>query len=228
MEEAYNKTKKKKDPEFDRANAKIRLPDEIISRLIQLKLQGPACTNKGFILDGYPRTMDNALSVFCKKDPVKLDAEGNPIEKAPVPEGEEDPDQRPFKGYDLDTTFLPQYVINLMADDEFLRQKMKEMPEEKKAGTHYTDDQMVRRLKAFREHNQEESGSQTIDFFVSACGEDKVLQEQVTDIENEKFIVDLKQFIEQGGKPCCLNLVTEEDSKFLRRWEREQKLAAKQ
>jgi hypothetical protein len=38
MEEAYNKTKKKKDPEFDRANAKWRLPDELVARLVKLKL----------------------------------------------------------------------------------------------------------------------------------------------------------------------------------------------
>lgn len=58
MQELYNKTKKKKDPEFDRENAKWRLPEQMVARLLQLKIQSPACTNKGFILDSYPRTFD--------------------------------------------------------------------------------------------------------------------------------------------------------------------------
>ena len=43
--------------------------------------------------------------------------------------------------------------------------------------------------------------------------------------EECEFLADLKRFIEQGGKPCCLNLVTEEDNKFLKRLEKEKKAA---
>jgi adenylate kinase len=52
----YDKTKKKKDPELDRNTIKVRLPDDIIYRLIKLQMSTAACRNKGFILDGYPRT----------------------------------------------------------------------------------------------------------------------------------------------------------------------------
>lgn len=34
MQELYNKTKKKKDPEFDRDNAKWRLPEEMVAKLL--------------------------------------------------------------------------------------------------------------------------------------------------------------------------------------------------
>ena len=52
----YEKTKKKKDPELDRNAIKVRLPDEILYRLVKLQMSTAACRNKGFILDGYPRT----------------------------------------------------------------------------------------------------------------------------------------------------------------------------
>lgn len=52
----YDKTKKKKDPELDRSQIKVRLPEEMVVRLLKLKLGSPGCLNKGFILDGYPKT----------------------------------------------------------------------------------------------------------------------------------------------------------------------------
>ncbi len=53
----YEKTRnKKKDPELDRATVKVRLPDEILYRIVRLQMNSAACKNKGFILDGYPRT----------------------------------------------------------------------------------------------------------------------------------------------------------------------------
>lgn len=54
----YEKTRnKKKDPELDRATIKVRLPDDILYRIVRIQMNSAACKNKGFILDGYPRTM---------------------------------------------------------------------------------------------------------------------------------------------------------------------------
>ena len=52
----YEKTKKKKDPELDRNSIKVRLPDEILYKLVKAQMETSACRNKGFILDGYPRS----------------------------------------------------------------------------------------------------------------------------------------------------------------------------
>jgi adenylate kinase family enzyme len=51
----YEKTRKKKDPELDRTTIKVRLPDDVLIRLVRLSMNSAACKNKGFILDGYPR-----------------------------------------------------------------------------------------------------------------------------------------------------------------------------
>jgi len=77
MEEAYIKTKKKKDPEFDRANCKWRLGEDLVAKLVKLKLESPACTNKGFILDGYPKTFEGCLRVFGDPIDFPKDEEGN-------------------------------------------------------------------------------------------------------------------------------------------------------
>lgn len=65
---AYEKTKKKKDPEIKREDIKVRLPDEILHQLVKSHIAQPACMNKGFILDGYPRKWSDAEAVFL--DPI--------------------------------------------------------------------------------------------------------------------------------------------------------------
>ena len=112
--------------------------------------------------------------------------------------------------------------MGLAADDDFLRQKAKELPEEVRVGTHYADDQMVRRLKVFRESNPEEGEDHPLAFFRRTCGEERVKVASVAEA-GEDFLAQLKLFIEQGGKPCCLNLVTEEDERSIRRFDREKK-----
>jgi len=67
MVEDYNKTKKKKDPELDRATLKVRLPDEYIFKLLKLQTSSAACRNKGFILDGFPRNQTDAKNIFLKE-----------------------------------------------------------------------------------------------------------------------------------------------------------------
>lgn len=43
-------------PEIDREALGIRIPDEIIYKLLRLRLAENDCRNRGYILDGFPRT----------------------------------------------------------------------------------------------------------------------------------------------------------------------------
>jgi len=63
----YEKTKKKKDPEFDRASCNPRLPEDIINELTKVFLNSPGCMNKGFILEGFPRSEHDARNIFMDK-----------------------------------------------------------------------------------------------------------------------------------------------------------------
>lgn len=123
----YEKTRnKKKDPELDRNTIKVRLPDEILYKIIKLHMDTAACKNKGYIIDGYPRTFNDARSIFAEKvrDPV---------------EGEEPTTENPFPGYQINQETLPQYVIVLQGDDAQLKQRVKDMLPEKTANTHFNE-----------------------------------------------------------------------------------------
>jgi adenylate kinase family enzyme len=61
---AYEKSRKKKDPDLDRNTLKPRLPEEILRKIVKAKINSPACMNKGFILDGFPRNREDAREIF--------------------------------------------------------------------------------------------------------------------------------------------------------------------
>ena len=44
-----------------------RLDDEMLTQLFRMKLLSSPCQNQGYVLDGYPKTLDQALSLFGGK-----------------------------------------------------------------------------------------------------------------------------------------------------------------
>ena len=160
----YEKTRKKKDPEFDRANYHPRFTDEDLYDMVKKQLESPACVNKGFILDGFPRSKDDARAIFNNK--VLKEQEGEPAE------GEE---QEPQYDEVLNQNIVPQYAIALEADDAALTQKAKDLPPEVTENTHWNEAGMVRRLKDFRTKNVDDSGETVKDFITEAIGYSNVL-----------------------------------------------------
>jgi adenylate kinase family enzyme len=67
-------------PEIDKETLAIRLPDDILYKLLRLALNENSCRNRGYILDGYPRNFKDACEVFLRRK-KKFDEEGNPIEE---------------------------------------------------------------------------------------------------------------------------------------------------
>ena len=50
--------------EFDPTKVVVRLSDEQLFKAFQWRLTQPDCYNRGFILDGYPKTFLQAKGVF--------------------------------------------------------------------------------------------------------------------------------------------------------------------
>lgn len=92
----YEKTRnKKKDPDLDRSTIKVRIPEDFLVKIVKMHMNTAACKNKGFIIDGYPRTQADAKAIFLDKN-----------EEASA---EDDP----FQGFTINAEILPQYVIVL-------------------------------------------------------------------------------------------------------------------
>jgi len=59
-------------PEIDLATLPIRVPEDIIYKLLRQELIKNACRNRGYILDGYSRTFEDSQHCFLNK-PLKYD-----------------------------------------------------------------------------------------------------------------------------------------------------------
>ena len=55
-----------------------------------------------------------------------------------------------------DTTIMPEFVIALEATDEFLKNRVMNLPESVVAGTHNTEKELMRRLVDYRANNTED------------------------------------------------------------------------
>lgn len=69
-------------PEIDKDTFQIPVPDDILYELVKQRLTENDARNRGYVLDGYPRTHYDAENIFLKEI-VKYDEEGQVIEREP-------------------------------------------------------------------------------------------------------------------------------------------------
>lgn len=114
----------------------------------------------------------------------------------------------------MNEKILPQYTIIFESDDAYLISKAKELPQEKLEGSHWNDAGMIRRIKEYRARNIEDSKDTVKEFFTEHIGYQNVLFVDCKLPEKEK-ISKMEEIIEQKGKPCCINMISNDDKKFL-------------
>eukprot|EP00163_Fabomonas_tropica_P026238 TRINITY_DN473_c0_g1_i1.p1 TRINITY_DN473_c0_g1~~TRINITY_DN473_c0_g1_i1.p1 ORF type:complete len:643 (+),score=212.44 TRINITY_DN473_c0_g1_i1:345-2273(+) len=139
LDEAYKTADEDTREEIDAVKEENngRLTEELVTRFVKRKLKSRPCVNQGYVLDGYPKTVDDCKILFV--DPEEDDDDGgddeNPPQRAPI--------------------IVPEYVISLEATDEFLADRVMALPQAQVEGTHNDEDGFRRRLEQFRELNTE-------------------------------------------------------------------------
>jgi len=128
-------------------------------------------------LDGYPRTFKDACEVFLRRI-KKFDEEGNEIEEE-EPELEEG-EEKSYEGYEPNPDIFPSNVLVMNGDDSFLVERVKNLSEKEIQGTHYTYEDMVRRLKAYRTANNSQVADPSVSDFFKQYGIEEILEEQAT------------------------------------------------
>ncbi|KAK7104086.1 adenylate kinase 7-like [Littorina saxatilis] len=111
-----------------------RVEDQFVIRFLRDRLKSMPCQNQGFFLDGYPKTLDQAKELFALED--------------------EEAEEEGKASYD--TAIMPEFVISLEASDEFLKNRVMNLPESVVAGTHNTEKELMRRLQEYRGNNTED------------------------------------------------------------------------
>jgi adenylate kinase len=134
--------------------------------VLRIRLTDNDCRNRGYVLDGFPKTYKQAQEVFLYK-PKKFDENGEeiPEEEPELEEGEE----KSWDGYVVRPEIFPKSVILLDAgsgDDQGLLQRIKNsLPEAYAQGSHYNEADMLRRIAAYRKANNSQVAEPALKLF---------------------------------------------------------------
>nr|XP_009673899.1 PREDICTED: adenylate kinase 7 [Struthio camelus australis] len=170
------------------------LDDQYVIKFTKDKLKTMPCRNQGYVLDGFPETYDQAKDLFNLED-----------------EDEEEEIKGKIPKYDKLIT--PEFVISLTASDEFLKNRIINLPESVVAGTHYTQDEFLRSLNLFRELNTEDET--VLNYF-----DELEIHPQIIDVakfEDPENRIIVKEIIREIGEPRNYGLTDEEKEKLERK-----------
>ncbi|XP_071503445.1 adenylate kinase 7-like [Diadema antillarum] len=176
-----------------------RIEEQYIIQFYRDKLHSMPCQNQGFILDGFPKTIEQAKELFA------------------VDEEEEQEDNGKMPVYDRST--MPEFVISLEGTDEFLKQRIMNLPESVVANTHNTEEGFNRRISEFRALNEEDTT--VLNYFDELEIHPEHLDiTKETDAENKNL---MDQLVKVMGNPRNYG-PTEEELEEMERVETEKRL----
>ena len=94
----------------------------MLHKLVKARIGGPACMNKGFILDGYPRNIQDAKAIFLDAIPgYEANPEDSQQEESKGAAAEESVEPGTFPGFTISEKILPQYTVIFEAENDFLK-----------------------------------------------------------------------------------------------------------
>ncbi|RKO96361.1 hypothetical protein CAUPRSCDRAFT_8226, partial [Caulochytrium protostelioides] len=120
-----------------------KYPAETVLHFLRAKLDTPNVRNQGYILDGYPTTVDEARELFADggaREPVPLIAHPNPAIPA-----------------DLNQSWMPDVVVAFDVKDSVIHSRIMAQPESALAGTRQTEDVLMKRLDEWRALNTDDN-----------------------------------------------------------------------
>ncbi|XP_066883906.1 adenylate kinase 7 isoform X2 [Kogia breviceps] len=173
-----------------------RLEDEYIIRFIKEKLKSMPCKNQGYILDGFPKTYDQAKDLFNKEE--EEEARG--------------------KMFPFDKLIIPEFVCSLDASDEFLKERVMNLPESIVEDANYSQGQFLRALSNYRDINTEDET--VLNYFDEL--EIHPIHIDVGRLEDAQNRLAIKQLIKEIGEPRNYGLTDEEKAEEERRAAEEQ------
>ncbi|KFQ99441.1 Adenylate kinase 7, partial [Nipponia nippon] len=168
--------------------------DQYVVKFVKDKLRSMPCRNQGYVLDGFPETYDQAKDLF------NLESEDEEEEiKGKIPK--------------CDKLITPEFVISLTASDEFLINRIINLPERIVAGTHYTQDRFLQSLNLFRELNTDDKT--VLNYFDELEIHPQFIDVAKFEDPENRFVV--KDIIKKIGEPRNYGLTDEEKENLERK-----------
>lgn len=165
---AQSKKNKKGLPPIDRTQFQVRLPDDIIIKILKSKLKENICTNLGYVLDGFPRNIIEAKSLFFKDDPSYVkqlpsevpqqqqqkDAKKGAQNQQAAPIFDKEKYNEEYGHLIIDKDISPFYIISIEGmSDDYIKQRLKEnhLNNEATQALPFNEDRINRRLHTYKQ-----------------------------------------------------------------------------
>ncbi|KAL2098532.1 hypothetical protein ACEWY4_005012 [Coilia grayii] len=179
-----------------------RLDDQYVIQIIRDKLRSKPCQNQGYVLDGFPKTYDQAKELFYAEE--EEDNEGGSTKK-----------------------ITPDAIFSLDATDAFLKQRVLNLPESEVEGTTYSQDRFPRRLANYRDNNMEDEA--VLNYFEELEIQPEHIE--ITSSDDMDYLVVMQTIVRRVGQaqnygPTSQEVQEEERRRVEARLQREAKEAA--
>ncbi|KAK7150717.1 hypothetical protein R3I93_011850 [Phoxinus phoxinus] len=157
-----------------------QLDEQHAMHIIREKLNSMPCRNQGFVLDGYPKTYTQAKELFHDANLEEEDTISTTPQYSKVS--------------------IPGFVFSLEATDEFLKERVRSLPQNVAEEMHYTQEEFTESLAKFRETSPE--AESVLDYF-----DELEIHPEHIDVEN---VAAVEKIIKTVGFPMNYGLSPEE------------------
>uniref|UniRef100_A0A8C6GV54 Adenylate kinase 7 n=1 Tax=Mus spicilegus TaxID=10103 RepID=A0A8C6GV54_MUSSI len=162
------------------------------------------------LLDGIKESMEqnagDAQRAGGVREPSQAAQSQSQIIFALLEEEEEEEEEIRGKIFPYDKLITPEFVCGLDASDEFLKERVMNLPESVVAGTHYSQDRFLRSLSHYRDINTDD---ETVFNYFDEL-EIHPIHIDVGKLEDAQNRLAIKQLIKEIGKPRNYGLTDEE------------------
>ncbi|XP_074854821.1 adenylate kinase 7 isoform X4 [Carettochelys insculpta] len=167
------------------------------------------------IKDVIAEAIENLEKIIAPKEKVETEEVGEEGEVDDEEEEEESVEeaQELLDGVKENMEQNGEYVVSLNASDEFLKNRVMNLPESVVAGTHYTQDRFLRALNLFRELNTEDET--VLNYFDELEIHPQFIDVAKFEDSENRFIV--KEIIKETGEPRNYGLTDEEKEELERK-----------
>ncbi|CAK6969990.1 adenylate kinase 7 [Scomber scombrus] len=110
-----------------------QLDEQLQVKVMKDKLMSNPCRNQGFVLDGFPKTYEQAKELFYAEDQESEDGTSS-----------------------YNNKLMPEFLLSLDASDVFLKDRVMNLPEKLVQDNNYEQEGFLQQLAGYRESSTEE------------------------------------------------------------------------
>ncbi|KAK5916227.1 hypothetical protein CgunFtcFv8_011234 [Champsocephalus gunnari] len=185
------------------------LEDPLLVKVVKDRLMSNPCRNQGFVLDGFPKTYEQAKELFYSE--------------------EQESEDGTFQMSSSSRKIMPECVLSLDASDEFLKERAMNLPERLVQEHNYEQEHFLLRLDRHRENNMED---ESVGNYFDELGTTPLYLE-ISSSEEPDCLLLMQKILDTLGQPrnygpSCREVEEEERRKAEERMKREEQERAEQ